>query len=77
MQSFALALALLAVPDPKLAAPRPVVEVAFVLDTTGSMGGLIDGAKLSPAAHQQAGNAFLAAAQLLGDGADRRVQRIA
>jgi hypothetical protein len=55
MQSFALALALLAAPGqqvgaPKppaqaLAAPRPRVEVAFVLDTTGSMGGLIDGAK--------------------------------
>ncbi|MCB1413582.1 MAG: VWA domain-containing protein [Xanthobacteraceae bacterium] len=25
--------------------PRPTVEVAFVLDTTGSMGGLIEGAK--------------------------------
>ena len=25
--------------------PRPVVEVVFVLDTTGSMGGLIEGAK--------------------------------
>ena len=24
---------------------KPVVEVAFVLDTTGSMGGLIEGAK--------------------------------
>ena len=30
---------------PALAAARPRVEVAFVLDTTGSMGGLIDGAK--------------------------------
>src|SRR5436190_6112840 len=28
-----------------VAAPRPRVEVAFVLDTTGSMGGLIEGAK--------------------------------
>jgi hypothetical protein len=28
-----------------LAAPQPRVEVTFVLDTTGSMGGLIDGAK--------------------------------
>ncbi|MDP7033816.1 MAG: vWA domain-containing protein, partial [Planctomycetota bacterium] len=27
------------------AAPRPTIEVAFVLDTTGSMGGLLDGAK--------------------------------
>ena len=25
--------------------PKPIVEVAFVLDTTGSMGGLIEGAK--------------------------------
>ncbi|HEX8026909.1 MAG TPA: vWA domain-containing protein, partial [Vicinamibacterales bacterium] len=30
---------------PSQAAIRPVVEVAFVLDTTGSMGGLIEGAK--------------------------------
>jgi len=55
MQSLALALAFLASPSapkvppakpgPSLAAPRPRVEVAFVLDTTGSMGGLIDGAK--------------------------------
>jgi von Willebrand factor type A domain-containing protein len=30
---------------PVAAAPRPRVEVAFVLDTTGSMGGLIEGAK--------------------------------
>src|SRR6201988_5553230 len=28
-----------------VAAPRPRVEVAFVLDTTGSMGGVIDSAK--------------------------------
>jgi hypothetical protein len=52
MQSFALALVLLSAPaqkvlapTPALAAPGPRVEVAFVLDTTGSMGGLIDGAK--------------------------------
>jgi von Willebrand factor type A domain-containing protein len=30
---------------PALSEPGPRVEVAFVLDTTGSMGGLIDGAK--------------------------------
>jgi hypothetical protein len=50
----ALGLALLAVPTPPPArAPRvtappaapPRVEVAFVLDTTGSMGGLLEGAK--------------------------------
>ncbi|MEP7030249.1 MAG: hypothetical protein ABI830_04880, partial [Pseudolabrys sp.] len=29
----------------KVITARPVVEVAFVLDTTGSMGGLIEGAK--------------------------------
>lgn len=32
-------------PRTAVAAPRPRVEVAFVLDTTGSMGGLIEGAK--------------------------------
>ena len=32
-------------PQPAVAAVRPRVEVAFVLDTTGSMGGLIEGAK--------------------------------
>jgi hypothetical protein len=31
--------------SPTVAAARPVVEVAFVLDTTGSMGPLIEGAK--------------------------------
>jgi hypothetical protein len=30
---------------PSVARVKPVVEVAFVLDTTGSMGGLIEGAK--------------------------------
>jgi Mg-chelatase subunit ChlD len=54
MQSFALVLALLSAPAQKALAPKPApalatarprVEVAFVLDTTGSMGGLIDGAK--------------------------------
>jgi hypothetical protein len=42
--AFALAsLSLLAGMSPALA--KPAVEVAFVLDTTGSMGGLIEGAK--------------------------------
>lgn len=51
MQPCVLALVLLAAPAvhaparQALAQPRPRVEVAFVLDTTGSMGGLIDGAK--------------------------------
>ncbi len=31
--------------DEPLAKPRPQIEVAFVLDTTGSMSGLIEGAK--------------------------------
>lgn len=31
--------------DVKVAAPGPQIEVCFVLDTTGSMGGLIEGAK--------------------------------
>ena len=44
----AFALALLALPVTAAlsqAAARPTVEVAFVLDTTGSMGGLLEGAK--------------------------------
>ena len=54
MQSVALVLALLLAPAAQKASPlrpapplaaHPRVEVAFVLDTTGSMGGLIDGAK--------------------------------
>jgi len=47
MQSLVLAFALVSVTGPKVAAPPPDprVEVAFVLDTTGSMGGLIEGAK--------------------------------
>lgn len=49
MQFLTLTLALLAVPASSqvtpIAQPRPRVEVAFVLDTTGSMSGLIDGAK--------------------------------
>ena len=36
---------LLAAAPPAVRAAAPRVEVAFVLDTTGSMGGLIDGAK--------------------------------
>jgi hypothetical protein len=43
-----LTLALLVFPialTPSPAAARPIVEVAFVLDTTGSMAGLIEGAK--------------------------------
>lgn len=34
-----------ATPKPPPPEPRPQIEVAFVLDTTGSMGGLIEGAK--------------------------------
>jgi hypothetical protein len=54
MLTLALGLAMLAAPDAaavtqrRTASPdatRPRVEVAFVLDTTGSMGGLIEGAK--------------------------------
>ena len=33
------------VTDKKTAAEAPTLEMVFVLDTTGSMGGLIDGAK--------------------------------
>src|SRR6187401_1785259 len=40
-----LALTLAAAPAVAAVAARPRVEVAFVLDTTGSMGGLIEGAK--------------------------------
>ena len=44
--SFALALTALALSSGlSSAAAKPAVEVAFVLDTTGSMGALIDGAK--------------------------------
>jgi hypothetical protein len=39
------ALASLPFVNPSSAIARPAVEVAFVLDTTGSMGGLIEGAK--------------------------------
>jgi len=48
MRAFVLALAVSALPVPAAPAAaerRPRVEVAFVLDTTGSMGGLIEGAK--------------------------------
>ena len=44
----ALALAILALPATSMlsqAIAKPTVEVAFVLDTTGSMGGLLEGAK--------------------------------
>src|SRR3954464_13451656 len=44
--SFALALTALSLSSSlSSAVAKPAVEVAFVLDTTGSMGGLIDGAK--------------------------------
>jgi hypothetical protein len=46
--SALLTLAFLVFPvslSPSPAAARPIVEVAFVLDTTGSMAGLIEGAK--------------------------------
>jgi uncharacterized protein with von Willebrand factor type A (vWA) domain len=39
------ALASLLFANPSDATAKPAVEVAFVLDTTGSMGGLIEGAK--------------------------------
>jgi hypothetical protein len=52
MTPFVLALAVAAVSSPSISTPSrtvaarpPRVEVAFVLDTTGSMGGLIEGAK--------------------------------
>jgi hypothetical protein len=46
MQAFVLAFALApAIAATAPASARPVVEVAFVLDTTGSMGPLIEGAK--------------------------------
>ena len=35
------------------AAAKPRVEVAFVLDSTGSMGGLIEGAKREDMVHRQ------------------------
>lgn len=44
----AVALAIAALPLVAIASPttaKPTIEVAFVLDTTGSMGGLIEGAK--------------------------------
>src|SRR3979409_2610314 len=46
MQAIVLAFALApAIAATAPASARPVVEVAFVLDTTGSMGPLIEGAK--------------------------------
>jgi uncharacterized protein YegL len=44
LSAFSLALAA-GIASPAFAANKPVVEVAFVLDTTGSMDGLIEGAK--------------------------------
>ena len=44
--AFALALTALSLSSgPSPAVAKPAVEVAFVLDTTGSMGGLLEGAK--------------------------------
>jgi hypothetical protein len=44
--AFAFALATLPLSSAvSTAIAKPAVEVAFVLDTTGSMGGLIEGAK--------------------------------
>lgn len=46
--STAFALAVLSLPITSTfsqAIAKPTVEVAFVLDTTGSMGGLLEGAK--------------------------------
>ena len=43
--AFAFVLATLPFAIPSSALAKPTVEVAFVLDTTGSMGGLIEGAK--------------------------------
>lgn len=47
--------------------PRPRVEVAFVLDTTGSMGGLIEGAK----------RRIWSIARMIGEGRPRPELRIA
>jgi hypothetical protein len=43
--SLAFALAAVSLTGLSAAIAKPAVEVAFVLDTTGSMGGLIEGAK--------------------------------
>jgi hypothetical protein len=51
----------------RIAAQRPRVEVAFVLDTTGSMAGLIDGAKRK----------IWSIAERIGDGRPRPELRIA
>jgi hypothetical protein len=74
MRSLALTLALLAAPKVAPAAnvtavttPHPRVEVAFVLDTTGSMGGLIEGAK----------RRIWSIARQIGDGRPRPDLRIA
>jgi len=45
LKALALAALLAPLALPSMASARPAVEVAFVLDTTGSMSGLIEGAK--------------------------------
>jgi hypothetical protein len=45
LRAFALLFLLAPFAAPNQAAAKPIVEVAFVLDTTGSMGPLIEGAK--------------------------------
>jgi hypothetical protein len=45
MRAVALAFFIVPISTITQAVAKPTVEVAFVLDTTGSMGGLIDGAK--------------------------------
>jgi hypothetical protein len=75
MMSLALGLALLAPPKETrrpsgvsaVTPSRPRVEVAFVLDTTGSMGGLIEGAK----------RRIWSIARRIGDGRPRPELRIA
>lgn len=71
MRAFGFSLVVLALPAlasaKGLAQARPRVEVAFVLDTTGSMGGLIDGAK----------RRIWSIAERIGDGRPRPDLRIA
>jgi Mg-chelatase subunit ChlD len=45
LSAFLLGMPVLAAEAPKEKAKKPQVEVVFCLDTTGSMGGLLDGAK--------------------------------